>query len=319
MNKFTIDESMLDTIVADNTNTNKKFVGCLNHYLALGVRVFIKSETPLSEALDKVQLLFYKIKKSKKLTVALRKYTDKVLILPNVTRWSGKFLMMKRYLDIWMFIAQFEDDEVSDLILGEDERRILGKHVKFLAVCDLYTVALQNAKFNLGQGKKAVANLLRDVNNNESLLIGKTALARLVKDPSEEETKAPSGDSVTAEVFSQLRKSKKKSIFADVRFIPATSYSVERLFSQCKPIFSDKRNKIISATLNRLVFLKINKDELMDSEIYVKMKKKIPGSDDKEEEEEEMVEQMEEENDEEERVDLILEGFFFLGQGVTYR
>eukprot|EP00924_Labyrinthula_sp_SR-Ha-C_P007516 maker-scaffold_24-snap-gene-5.52-mRNA-1 protein AED:0.53 eAED:0.53 QI:0/0/0/0.5/1/1/2/0/184 len=133
------------------------------------------------------------------------------------------------------------------------------------------------------------------------------ALSRLETDASEEEAKTPPGDSVTAEVFSQLRKSKKKSIFADVRFIPATSCSVERLFSQCKLIFSDKRNRMMPATLNRLAFLKMNKDDLMDPEIYVKMKKIIPGFDERKEEE--MVEQMKEENEEEEREDLTLEGF----------
>eukprot|EP00924_Labyrinthula_sp_SR-Ha-C_P016103 augustus_masked-scaffold_4-processed-gene-19.17-mRNA-1 protein AED:0.26 eAED:0.28 QI:0/-1/0/1/-1/1/1/0/578 len=348
MIKFGLDESLLVAIVADNTNTNKKvcrdlgtqFVGCLSHRVALGVRAYIRSQPELSEALDKVQLLFRKIKKSKKLTAALRKYTDKVVILPNVTRWSGKFLMMKRYLEIWMFCAQIKDDGVKDLILDQGGVRSLEKHLPFLATCDRYTVALQNSKFNLGQGKKAVANLLRDVNNNDSLLkyledeadilvefgtfeagvfkvyweeedkldaAERTALSRLETDASEEEAKTPPGGSVAAEVFSQLRKSKKKSIFADVRFIPATSCSVERLFSQCKLIFSDRRNRMMPVTLNRLALLKMNKDELMDPEIYVKMKKRISGFDEKEEEEE-IVEQMDEENEEEERVDLTLEG-----------
>eukprot|EP00924_Labyrinthula_sp_SR-Ha-C_P007648 snap_masked-scaffold_42-processed-gene-2.17-mRNA-1 protein AED:0.74 eAED:1.00 QI:0/-1/0/1/-1/1/1/0/498 len=251
MIKFGLDESLLVAIVADNTNTNKKvcrdletqFVCCLNHRLALGVIAFINSETPLSEALDKVQLLFRKIKKSKKLTAALRTYTDKVVILPNVTRWSGKFLMMQRYLDIWMFIAQIKDDEVKDLILGQRDTRILEKHLDFLATCDRYTVALQTSKFNLADGKKVVANLLRDVNNNDCLLkyleddadilaefgafetgvfkvyweeedkldAGETtALTRLVKYPSEGEAKTPPGDSVLAEIASQRRKSKKE-------------------------------------------------------------------------------------------------------------
>eukprot|EP00924_Labyrinthula_sp_SR-Ha-C_P003606 augustus_masked-scaffold_3-processed-gene-0.5-mRNA-1 protein AED:0.41 eAED:0.43 QI:0/-1/0/1/-1/1/1/0/511 len=338
MNKFGLDESLLVAIVADNTNTNKKvcrdlgtqFVGFLNHLLALGVKAFIKSEKLLDEALDKVQLLFRKIKKSKKLTAALRKYTDKVVILPNVTRWSGKFLMMKRHLEIWMFCAQNKDDGVKDLILDQGEVRTLEKHLPFLATCDRYTVALQNLKFNLVQGKKAVSNLLRDVNNNDCLLkyleddadilaefgafetgvfkvyweeedkldaAERTTLARLVIDPSEEEAKTPPGDSVAAEVLSQLRKSKKKSIFVDVKFIPATSCIVERLFSQCKLIFSDRRNRMMPVTLNRLAFLNMNKDEVMDHDIYVAMKKKIPGFDEKEEE-----------NEEEEKVDLTLEG-----------
>eukprot|EP00924_Labyrinthula_sp_SR-Ha-C_P002380 maker-scaffold_16-snap-gene-2.51-mRNA-1 protein AED:0.24 eAED:0.26 QI:0/0/0/1/1/1/2/0/526 len=349
MNKFGLDESLLVAIVANNTNTNKKVCRDLGtHRLALGVRAFIKSETPLSEALDKVQLLLRKIKKSKKLTEALRKYTDKVVVLPNVTRWSGKFLMMKRYLEIWMFCAQIKDDEVKDLILGQRLTRTLEKHVDFLATCDRYTVTLQKGKLNLGDGKKAALNLLRDVDNDDSLFkyleddagtlvefcafetgvfkvyweeedtldaAERTALARLVRDPSEEEVKTPPGDSVAAEVFSQLRKSRKKSIFTDVRFIPTTSCSVERFFSQCKLIFSDKRNRMMPATLNRLAFLKMNKDELMDHDIYVAMKKKIPGFDDKEEDEE-MEEQMGEQNEEEEREDLTLEGVCFCDKQV---
>eukprot|EP00924_Labyrinthula_sp_SR-Ha-C_P005536 snap_masked-scaffold_68-processed-gene-0.86-mRNA-1 protein AED:0.41 eAED:0.41 QI:0/-1/0/1/-1/1/1/0/347 len=241
MNKFGLDESLLVAIVADNTNTNKKvcrdlgtqFVGCLNHRLALGVKAFIKSETPLSEALDKVQLLFRKIKKSKKLTAALRNLTNKVVILPNVTRWSGKFLMMKRYLEIWMFCAQLEDDEVSGLILGEDERKTLAKDVKFFTICDRYIVAILKGRLSLGDGKKVASNLLRDVNNNESLLkyleddakilaeygcfetgVFKVyweeedkldeeelvTLSRLETDPSEEEAKTPPGDPVIAEL-----------------------------------------------------------------------------------------------------------------------
>eukprot|EP00924_Labyrinthula_sp_SR-Ha-C_P007715 augustus_masked-scaffold_28-processed-gene-1.0-mRNA-1 protein AED:0.43 eAED:0.43 QI:0/0/0/0.5/1/1/2/0/500 len=335
MNKFGLDESLLVAIVADNTNTNKKvcrdlgtqFVGCLSHRLALGVRAYIKSQRPLSETLDKVQLVFSKIKKSKKLTAALRKFTDKVVILPNVTRWSGKFLMVKRYLEIWMFFLE--------------------KHVDFLATCDRYTVALQTSKFNLADGKKVVANLLGDVNNNDSLLkyleddadifsefsafetgvfkvyweeedkldTGETtALTRLVEDPSEEEEKTPPGNSVAAELASQKRKSKKKSPFADVSFIPVISCSVERLFSKCKLIFSDKRNRMMPATLNRLAFLKTNKDELMDQDIYVAMKKKFPGFDEKEEGE--MEEQMKEENEEEEREELTLEEIRFCDKEV---
>eukprot|EP00924_Labyrinthula_sp_SR-Ha-C_P016530 augustus_masked-scaffold_6-processed-gene-6.52-mRNA-1 protein AED:0.40 eAED:0.40 QI:0/0/0/0.5/1/1/2/0/408 len=323
MNKFGLDESLLVAIVADNTNTNKQvcrdlgtqFGGCLSHRVALGVKAFIKSETLLDEALDKVQLLFRKVKKSKKLTAAIRKYTDKVVILPNVTRWSGKFLMMKRYLEIWMFCAQLEDDEVSGLILGENERKTLRKHVKFFATCDRYIYLEDDADIlaEFGAFETRVFKVYWEEENK--LDEGeRTALTRLVKDPSEEEAKTPPGGSMAAEVFSQLRKSKKKSAFADVSFIPATSCTVERLFSQCKLIFSDNRNRMKPTTLNRLAFLKMNKDELMDHDIYVAMKKKIPGFDEKEGEE--MEEQMEEENEEEEREELTLEGIRFCDKEV---
>eukprot|EP00924_Labyrinthula_sp_SR-Ha-C_P001272 snap_masked-scaffold_7-processed-gene-19.12-mRNA-1 protein AED:0.84 eAED:0.84 QI:0/-1/0/1/-1/1/1/0/61 len=47
----------------------------------------------------------------------------------------------------------------------------------------------------------------------------------------------------------------------------------------------------------------MNQDELMDQDIYVAMKKKIPGFDDMEEDE-----QMKEQNEEEEKEDLTFEG-----------
>eukprot|EP00924_Labyrinthula_sp_SR-Ha-C_P002189 augustus_masked-scaffold_19-processed-gene-3.3-mRNA-1 protein AED:0.43 eAED:0.43 QI:0/0/0/0.5/1/1/2/0/405 len=310
MNKFALDESLLVAIVADSTNTNKKvcrdlgtqFVGCLSHRLALGVRALIKSETPLSEALDKVKLLFRKIKKSKKLTAALGNLTNKVVIIPNVTRWSGKFVMMKRYLEIWMFCAQLEDDEIQDLILGERETRTLGKHVKFLAVCNRYTYLEDNANI-LAEFGAFETGVFKVYWEEEDKLDAAetTALSRLVRENSEEETKTQTGDFVIPEIASQRRKSKKKSAFADVSFIPATSCSVERLFSQCKLIFSDKRNRMVPKTLNRLAFLKMNQDELMDRNIHFAIKKLVPGFGNKEEDE-----QMEEQNEEEEREDLTL-------------
>eukprot|EP00924_Labyrinthula_sp_SR-Ha-C_P012089 snap_masked-scaffold_26-processed-gene-3.16-mRNA-1 protein AED:1.00 eAED:1.00 QI:0/0/0/0/1/1/2/0/330 len=316
MNKFGLDESLLIAIAADNTNTNKKvcrdlgtqFLGCLSHRSVPSFRAYIKTQTPLSEDLHKIQLLFCRIKKSKKLTAAFTEFTDKVVILPNVTRWSGKFFMMKRYLDIWMFIAQINDDEVKDLLLGQRETRTLEKTYRFSCYLRPLHRCSSKLKFNLGDGKKVVANLLRDVFKvyweEEDKLDAIETLSRLVKDPSEEKAKTPHGDYVVAELASQKRKSKKNSTFTDVGFIPVTSCSVEGLFSQYKLIFIDKRNRMMSASLNRLVFLKLNKDELMDHKIHFAMKNKIPGFDDKEEEEKEMAEQ----NDEEEKEDLTLEG-----------
>eukprot|EP00924_Labyrinthula_sp_SR-Ha-C_P000347 snap_masked-scaffold_25-processed-gene-3.39-mRNA-1 protein AED:1.00 eAED:1.00 QI:0/0/0/0/1/1/3/0/64 len=63
-----------------------------------------------------------------------------------------------------------------------------------------------------------------------------------------------------------------KSSYADVSFISVTL---------CNPVranFLDKRNRMMPATFNRLM----NHDELIDQDIYVAMKKKIPGFDDNE-------------------------------------
>eukprot|EP00924_Labyrinthula_sp_SR-Ha-C_P001740 snap_masked-scaffold_64-processed-gene-0.34-mRNA-1 protein AED:0.31 eAED:0.31 QI:0/0/0/1/1/1/2/0/268 len=193
---------------------------------------------------------------------------------------------MQRYLEIWMFCAQLEDDEVSGLILGEEETRTLEKRVDFLATCDRYAVALQKGRFNLGVGKKAAANLLRDYEIHPSMLkcleddadnlvefdeldqAEVEALSSLVKDPSEEEVKTPPGDSVLTEFAAQKRKSRKKSTFTDVSFIPATLCSVERLFSQYKLFLNDKINRMMPVALNRVGFLKMNQDGFMDLSVY---------------------------------------------------
>eukprot|EP00924_Labyrinthula_sp_SR-Ha-C_P000593 snap_masked-scaffold_27-processed-gene-3.16-mRNA-1 protein AED:1.00 eAED:1.00 QI:0/0/0/0/1/1/2/0/62 len=50
----------------------------------------------------------------------------------------------------------------------------------------------------------------------------------------------------------------------------------------CKLIINDKRNRKMPAILNRLAFLKMNQDDLMDRSIHFAMKKRVPGFDDEE-------------------------------------
>eukprot|EP00924_Labyrinthula_sp_SR-Ha-C_P016233 snap_masked-scaffold_52-processed-gene-0.21-mRNA-1 protein AED:1.00 eAED:1.00 QI:0/-1/0/0/-1/1/1/0/106 len=87
-----------------------------------------------------------------------------------MTQWSGKFLMMKRYFEIWVFCTQLDDDEVDVLTLGDNKRKTLAKHIKLLLVCGHCTVALQKGKLSLGQGQKVVENLLRNVKNRVAML-----------------------------------------------------------------------------------------------------------------------------------------------------
>eukprot|EP00924_Labyrinthula_sp_SR-Ha-C_P009775 snap_masked-scaffold_22-processed-gene-5.34-mRNA-1 protein AED:0.97 eAED:1.00 QI:0/0/0/0.5/1/1/2/0/152 len=147
--------------------------------------------------------------------------------------------MMKRYLEIWMFCAQIKDDGVKDLILDQAGLRTLEEHLPFLATCYRCTAVLQNSKFNLGERKKAVKNLLRDVNNNGSFLkyleddanilaefgafetgeeedklepAERTALSRLETGPPEEEAKTPHGDSLLGELAAKNRETKERVI-----------------------------------------------------------------------------------------------------------
>eukprot|EP00924_Labyrinthula_sp_SR-Ha-C_P015375 snap_masked-scaffold_126-processed-gene-0.11-mRNA-1 protein AED:1.00 eAED:1.00 QI:0/0/0/0/1/1/2/0/100 len=74
---------------------------------------------------------------------------------------------MKRF---WMFSAQLDNDEVSALILVENERKVLSKYVRFIRVCNRYTISRQKGKFSLDQGKNVDGNLLEDVDNHPVML-----------------------------------------------------------------------------------------------------------------------------------------------------
>eukprot|EP00924_Labyrinthula_sp_SR-Ha-C_P000343 snap_masked-scaffold_25-processed-gene-3.40-mRNA-1 protein AED:1.00 eAED:1.00 QI:0/0/0/0/1/1/2/0/108 len=66
-----------------------------------------------------------------------------------------------------MFCAQLDNDEVSALILVENERKVLSKYV---SVCNRYTISRQKGKLSLDQGKNVDGNLLRDVDNHPVML-----------------------------------------------------------------------------------------------------------------------------------------------------
>eukprot|EP00924_Labyrinthula_sp_SR-Ha-C_P016295 snap_masked-scaffold_106-processed-gene-0.4-mRNA-1 protein AED:1.00 eAED:1.00 QI:0/0/0/0/1/1/3/0/122 len=111
---------------------------------------------------------------------------------------------------------------------------------------------------HLGEYKKVVENLLRDVNNNESLLkypeddedilaefgafetggfnfyweneneldaAEHTTLISLKLDSDEKSSYTPFNDSVLEELAAQIRESTIKSSYADVGLTPATSFS----------------------------------------------------------------------------------------------
>eukprot|EP00924_Labyrinthula_sp_SR-Ha-C_P016297 snap_masked-scaffold_106-processed-gene-0.3-mRNA-1 protein AED:1.00 eAED:1.00 QI:0/0/0/0/1/1/2/0/88 len=68
------------------------FVGCNNHRFELVATAYIKSHVDFDQALDKVWNILRRIKKSKRLTEAIRNFINKAVILPNVSHWSGFFL-----------------------------------------------------------------------------------------------------------------------------------------------------------------------------------------------------------------------------------
>ncbi len=76
---------------------NIPHVGCLSHKLNLDVNRMIESDDVLSRTLDSVQKSMHECRTKLKNRALLRNITHLAPILPNETRWSGKYAMVERF------------------------------------------------------------------------------------------------------------------------------------------------------------------------------------------------------------------------------
>ncbi len=96
------------TLIGDNISTNKKVadvtnkrhVGCMSHKLDLKVRHMIENNRNFKTTLSTVHTTMKQVKTRLKNAAVLRNLCDLNAIIGNSTRWSSKFAMLKRFLEI---------------------------------------------------------------------------------------------------------------------------------------------------------------------------------------------------------------------------
>jgi hypothetical protein len=219
--------------------------------------------------------------------------------LANVTRWSSTYVMLKRYLELHGHLSHTSFGEINFMLLTAEELKILRELMPIVDDLNVATKALQREaitlleariifdailekykdkhrcfnmyldKFHTSNFENGIIKMLR----NDPLNQGEFMSVRHFRiQPSQpEETPAPIMDengpelSVMDIVERELKRQRTETISTtEVRYKPVyhiapTSNICERLFSQAKIVYSDRRKSMKLNTFEMLLFLKVNK------------------------------------------------------------
>ncbi|KAE9033055.1 hypothetical protein PR001_g10333 [Phytophthora rubi] len=129
-------------LVGDNCAVNKRManligvplVGCASHRLNLAVRDYL---APLDSELGEVQQLMRKLRTLKQVA-KLRTKTELLPVLPQDTRWSSTFAMLKRFCRLREFVSA-GDEDLADFLPSRTAHRKLASLLDSL--CDVESVS----------------------------------------------------------------------------------------------------------------------------------------------------------------------------------
>ena len=292
---FDRDESNVVCFVGDNCAVNMKLstitdipiIGCNSHKLNLAIEAWIEAQEGLPGALKKLRELMSQLNTIKN-SARLRQLTRLGSVLPNETRWTGKFEMVRRYFRIEKNIQMIH--EVDNYMPTPSQRRslesALGHFQNFESIAKhLQTkgLMLNNARFILDtvcedypemcKYLAADASIVHDLpfeaavikimDGNESLLTSteKNSVKHLALDSipdNDGNEKTPSSYAARIEA-KRRRLSHTATSYLNCRFIPATSCTVERLFSAARWVNTCLRKHMSPILLESLLFLKLNR------------------------------------------------------------
>lgn len=86
-------------------------VGCNSHKLNLETNRMLFRKSSMSKALGSVNDTMIKCKKRICNRELLRNLTNLAPVIQNATRWSSKFCMLKKYLQIYEMLLKVTDSE----------------------------------------------------------------------------------------------------------------------------------------------------------------------------------------------------------------
>ena len=275
----------LQFITGDNASVNNKIckmlgvplIGCYSHRLNLAVNLFLQ-ESGANPILTKINELMKKMSGLKR-SAALRQKTNLRPVIQNDTRWSSIFDMLERYFEIVHFFDKSQDIIEFHLSPSEDFqiKCVFEELKKFESI----SKALQREKgINLSDARKLFDTLLEcHPELNYYLGLGEKSISKC---PDFERAvvkaiKRKSLDSDEKQVLSRFAEDKsvqeveKRNDFAesvlqrenehfDLAWLPATSNTVERLFSVVRAVFTDYRKKTSPINLEAQIFLQFNKE-----------------------------------------------------------
>ncbi|KAE9249404.1 hypothetical protein PF002_g5301 [Phytophthora fragariae] len=297
LERFNIDPRGAVCLSGDNCATNIStarllgvpLVDCSSHRMNLAPeRVFKKYEVELNLIAAVMRKL-----STTKASGHLRRLAPLKPVRRNAIRWSSKFDMVDRFLEILVpartVMLQVEDPALMPSPAQVARVKSLRKNE--LSIFQSVSMALQDECTSLADVRAIFEDVvevlpetahhlgtdaaivkfrhfedaivkIQQGNQGELLAVELKAVRKLVASPTE-----LNADGDVEDVGFAGRALKRRRLaaeqdhkFVDTTFLQPTSNAAERLFSMAKRLYKDKRKRLLPRTLEQLIFLRANRD-----------------------------------------------------------
>lgn len=255
-------------IVGDNCSTMKKlsdtlncqFIGCHSHRLNLAVNDYIKENNLRDNVIQKVNEIMTTLK-SAKLRGRLSQMTEMAPITHNVTRWSSKFTMLKRWFLIKDVVQIIQTENPSKkLSLSADETDSASILFTDMEVINSVTVEMQRNDITLRECRKLLASLIQKypimsehisdsakiikhpiferaifkVQSFLPLTVEDDSCLKKFKKQQQDPSIVRNDEHFATDILQNLKKRRLFEPYGNLDWIPPTSNICERLFSLAK-------------------------------------------------------------------------------------
>eukprot|EP00475_Leptophrys_vorax_P022829 TRINITY_DN3105_c0_g1_i5.p1 TRINITY_DN3105_c0_g1~~TRINITY_DN3105_c0_g1_i5.p1 ORF type:complete len:360 (-),score=104.60 TRINITY_DN3105_c0_g1_i5:462-1541(-) len=266
------------------TRLNLPLVGCYSHRFQLAVKEYLKDYEILLTDINSIMKHYSTIKAAGE----LRKQTDLVAKKRCVTRWSGDYLMVKRYFALEEFMDK-DNEEVAHLFPRGRDKKLLDDLLRQLEKLNTVTLSLQSESKDLADARLLFdevmewfpseyltenAGIIHDVVFEKAVVkailgeaLDENEKSKLEKfKVVEPELKAEEDSGLSFSERARLKKLKKieenspSSGYMNMKIVIPTSNVCERLFSIVGHVYNDRRKAMTPRHLEMLVYLKTNRE-----------------------------------------------------------
>lgn len=164
--------------IADNAPVNKRLasllgvphVGCMSHKLNLEVKKMVKNDKDLATTVESIHETMSNCRRRLTNRAMIRNLTELSPLIPNETRWSGMYQMLKRFVRIHDELLKVADKDGATVTIDRSsafETRAK-KFSEMLSQIDTVTLELQKRGVLLSHCRYAVDLLLDAVNDGRT-------------------------------------------------------------------------------------------------------------------------------------------------------
>ena len=162
---------------ADNCNLNHSIasklniahVGCSSHKLNLDIEEMVRRDVQLKQCIESVHKTMSDCKTKIRNRAMLQNISSFTPILECKTRWSGKYLMLKRFTQIYDQLRQVAEDERSTVAMNltSEFKSDTGRYCKMLRQLDDVTKFLQTDLLPLSDCRLALNTIAEAVDKKK--------------------------------------------------------------------------------------------------------------------------------------------------------